>query len=364
MQDERADLPSASAMPRYAECPGSYLLSKGVTEVQTAEMRAWAESGERIHAWLEDPSFIVLDDPQELEVAELCNDQRERLIEKIFGENRKFITKIREDRLWLMEGRKRVFSGRPDDISIYGDTGLVIDFKTNRGDIEESPKNMQLRALAVLLMKRGPFQYKKIPVAIIQPLVNREPLITCYEEQDLKRAHEELLSILAAIHQPDAPRKVNPYCKFCPAKFKCPEFKRTVENIVIAGQELNGVSGDDLSKLLTLCHMAEPVIKAVRALAKDRLKENADAVPGWTLSKPGSIRILSDPFAVFKVLSEAALLTRDQFLTDCISVGIGDLEKAVAKFNKLKPAQAKETVNSVCAPFIELKTKEPSLEQL
>ena len=321
-------------MPRYAECPGSYLLSKGITEVQTKEMREWAEAGDRIHAWLEDPSFIVLDDPQELEVAELCNEQRERLIEKIFGENAKFITKIREDRLWLMSGRRRIFSGKPDDISICSDSGLIIDFKTNRGDQAESPKNMQLRALAVLLHKKAfdrPIQ--RIHVAIVQPLVNREPLITCYEEEDLKRAHEELLSILDTIKKPDAPLKFNSYCKFCPAKFKCPEFKRNVETIVIAGQSLpNGITGDDLAKLLTLCHMADPVIKAVRALAKDRLKENADAVPGWTLSNPGSIRSLSDPFAVYKVLSDANLLTRDQFLTDCISVGIGDLEKAVAKF--------------------------------
>jgi hypothetical protein len=67
---------------------------------------------------------------------------------------------------------------------------------------------------------------------------------------------------------------------------------------------------------------------------------------------------------VFKVLFDADLMSRDAFLQDCVSVGIGDLEKAVAKHNKMKPALAKETVNSVCAPFIELKAKEPSLEKL
>ena len=378
MNDERENLPSASSIPRYAACPGSYQLSKGITEVQTKEMAEWAASGDRIHLWLEDPGFMVLDDPQEFEVAELCDQQRTALIEKIFGENAAHVKVIKEDRLWLMQGRKRIFSGKPDDIRIYGDTALIIDFKTGRGDQAESPKNMQLRALAVLLTKwkdtslTPPLMIgeslRRIHVAIVQPLVNREALITCYELEDLQRAEKELLELLDAINKPDAPLKVNEYCKFCPAKFKCPAIKGAMEILAMHSPPNDGAlknpSGDDLSKLLTLCSMAEPVIKAIKSLAKDRLKENAEAVPGWTLTKPGSIRSISDPFATFKVLFDANLMTRDGFLTDCVSVGIGDLEKAVAKHNKMKPALAKETVNSVCAPFIELKTKEPSLEKL
>jgi hypothetical protein len=362
--DSRGDLPSASSMERYAGCPGSWNLSKGIKEVQTPEMKLWSESGDRIHHWLEDPDFVVLDDPNELEVAELCAFQRESLIQRIFGENAPHVKCIKEDRLWLMEGRKKVFSGKPDDIRIYGDTALIIDFKTNRGDIEESPKNMQLRALTVLLhISEHGVNLRRHHVAIIQPLVNREPLITCYDELDIKQAYHELRAILDAIQNPDAPLVVGDYCKFCPSKFKCPALKSSIE-IVATTEVENGISGEDLAKLLTLCKMAAPVIKAINSLGKERLKADITSVPGWTLSKPQSVRSIIDPFAVFKVLSEAGKITRDQFLTDCVSVGIGDLEKALIKFNSIKPKDAKDVVNSVCAPFIELKPKESSLEAL
>jgi len=180
----------------------------------------------------------------------------------------------------------------------------------------------------------------------------------------LVQAGKELLDILAAIQKPDAPLVPGDYCKFCPAKFKCPAIKNTIETISTSREHLEGITGPALAKFLELCAIADPVIKSIRALAKDRLKESLDSVPGWTLSKPANVRTISDPFAVFKVLLDAKLITREQFLSDCVSVGIGDLEKALAKVNAMKPAQAKETVNSVCAEFIEVKQKEPSLEQL
>ena len=363
MTNERQDLPSASSVSRYAACPGSYLLSCGITEVQTPEMKEWAEAGNRIHMWLEDPNFITLEDPNELEVAEACAAQRSELVQRIFGENADHVKKIKEDRLWLLVGRKRAFSGKGDDISIYGDTALIIDFKTNRGDIPESPKNRQLRSLLVLLLLSEHGQnLRTIHVAIIQPLVNRQPLICAYEGDDLVAAAKELSELLKAINDPAAPRFAGEQCKFCPAKFKCPEAKALLD--AMAQADPDTLDMEHLSKLLTAAAACDAIIKAVRARAKTILKENAAAIPGWTIGKPGSIRSITDPFAVFKVLSEANMLTRDQFLTDCVSVGIGDLEKAIAKSQKLKPAEAKSTVNALCAEFIEVKPKEASLEKL
>jgi len=361
MSDERAGLPSASAVQRYRDCNGSWNQCKGVEEHQTEEVKEWAESGDRIHLWLEDPTFIVLTDPQELEVAELCAGQRTGLVLKVFEENAPFAKSVREDRIWLMAGRKKRFSGKADDTFIYSDTGLIVDFKTGRGDAPESPKNLQLRSLAVILWLKHQKRLRRIYVAIVQPLVNREPLLCCYEEADLEQATAELLALLDAIMKPDAPLTAGTQCKFCPAKFRCPAAKAALETLALNGQEIQDPS---LPQLLDLCEVCKPIIKAVVDRAKVLLKENGDAVPGWTLGKPASVRSITDPFAVFKVLSDAALLTRDQFLNDCVSVGVGDLEKAVAKHNQLKPQAAKDTVNATCAEFIQLKPKEPSLEKL
>ncbi len=357
-QDDRHGLPSASAVQRYKDCAGSLNLCKGVEEFQTAEVKEWAESGDRIHSWLWCSDFIELTDPQELEVAELCATQRAGLVARVFGENSEYAKVLKEDRLWLTDGRKRIFSGKGDDIRMYADTGLIIDFKTGRGDTPESPKNLQLRSLAVLLRAQG-YPLRKIYVAIIQPLVNREPLITCYDEGDLLMAHKELMDILAAIQKPDAPLHAGECCKFCPAKFRCPAAKGALE--ILATAE---VADQSLPQLLDLAKICEPIIKAIRSRAKELLKENPDAVPGWILGKAATVRSITDPFKVYELLVHEKLITRDQFLMDCVSVGIGDLEKAVAKANGFKAAVAKDTVNSVCAPFIELKPKEQPLEKL
>ena len=365
--DNRGNLPSASSTARYAACPGSYLLSLGLENLQTPEMKAMAEAGDRIHLWLEAPDFITLEDPAELEIAEACAAQRELLIAKIFGENAPHVKKIKEDRHWITQGKKRVFSAKADDISIYGDTGLIIDFKSGRGDTEESPKNLQLRSQMVTVFLNHGQNLRKIYVAIVQPLISRDPLVCCYEGDDIVSATQELSLLLIAINNPDAPRVAGDQCKFCPAKFKCPESKAYLEIIAkTSPTDVQVVHPEHLAELLNICAACDPIIKAIRARAKLLLKENAACIPGWTLGKPASVRSISDPFAVFKVLSDAKppLITREQFLTDCVSVGVGDLEKAVAKHNGLKPAQAKETVNSVCADFIEVKPKEPSLEKL
>lgn len=119
-----------------------------------------------------------------------------------------------------------------------------------------------------------------------------------------------------------------------------------------------------IGSLLDKCKVVEQIIKRVRHEARELLKSNPASIPGWTVGDPANVRSISDPFGAYKVLSEAALLTRDQFMADCISVGIGDLEKALAKHNGLKPAKAKETVNSICAPFITTYPKDGSLEKL
>jgi len=363
---ERLDLPSASSSDRYAACPGSFLLAKGLPPVQTAEMREWAESGNRIHLWLEDPNFIDLTPwPNELEVAVACKEQRDALVKKIFGVAIWGVTIIKEDRLWLKRGRSKEFSGKGDFIAKRAETGLIVDYKTGRGEIAESPKNRQLRSLMVLLaisehgIKTG---LKRVYVAIIQPLLSREPVMTCYELEHIERSIEELKALIIDINNPDAPRVAGDHCKYCPGMFKCPEAKHLlVEIAAMCGGEPIGLQ---LAELLNRCHAAKPLIKAMEGRAKEILKVDPTGIPGWTVGKPGSVRAINDPFGAYKALEEAKLVTRDQFLGECVSCPIGALQTTISTHNNLTPKQAEEKVNEVCGPFISTNPKEPSLEKL
>jgi hypothetical protein len=361
MDIERGNLPSASAIDRYDACRGAYLLSRGKPDIKTPEMQAMADAGDRIHAWLEDKDLIDLI-PEELEVAQWCDEQRQVLITKVFGDNMTWF--FSEQRMWMFDpltGRQ-IASGKADDIRIYSHTALITDFKTGRGEQRESPKNRQLRTLAVILNEdpRGR-SLEEIYVAIIQPLITSTPLMTKYTAVDLGKARIELQDLLRDIQRPDAPRTAGEWCKFCPAKFNCPEAESMVKKFIQV--DVPSKEGKELADLLNIVSGAKAIITAVEARAKQLIRENPNSIPGWGLSKDSEVRSIRDPFGAYKVLNEAGHITREQFLSDCVYTGVGDLQKALVKFAGMTPADAKRTVNSVCSKFITKTPKSGSLEK-
>ncbi len=76
--DERGGKPSASALNRLDNCPASWNLSKGIAEPPAGPE---AESGRRIHKWLEtgdNEDWLAMSD-EEQEIAERCDDQIKQL---------------------------------------------------------------------------------------------------------------------------------------------------------------------------------------------------------------------------------------------------------------------------------------------
>lgn len=364
--DVREGLPSASMIDRLYACPGSHRMCEGVVEFRDPKLDAWAQFGERVHLWMQFGSFIDLS-PEELNVAERC---REDLIDLITAMSRLSFAEstqrdvIQERRFWLVDanGRKRM-SGQVDYAEVIAETGFVADFKSGRGQYDDAPANLQLRANGVLLWLSVGRNLEKVHVALIQPLVGK-PTIATYSESDLEKSEKQLYQILDAAEAEDAPLVAGDHCKYCPAKIKCPEARRVIG--IVAGIDSKNLpaSGAELTQLLDICVAAEPIIKAIKSHCKQAIRLDPASVPGWTLGKPGSIRSLDDVLGVWGKLHAANLLDQDTFLRDCVSIGIGDLEKAIGAKNSMKPKEAKETVNSHLAPFITNKPKEASLERI
>lgn len=348
-------------MSRYNACPGSWRMEREVKEeVSTPEQREWAASGHRIHLWLDQPNFIELS-PEELEVAKACLRDRDTILAE-WAAGREY-TSFKEARIWLKIKRRKELSGKSDITAVTADgitgqrpSACIVDYKTNRGDIEASDTNLQLRTLAVLGDENyGPLE--DASVAISQPLTGR-PVVCKYSRDDLDNARIEVLGILEAIKKPDALLNPGTHCKYCPARVTCPKSKAVLERIVASKTEEN----KDIGTLLLLCETAKPIIKAIEANAKAMLK-NGVAIPGWILGKPSSLREIVNPVGAYEALFSADLIDRDTFMNECIGVSVGDLEKAVAKFKQLPPKDAKEAVNTTCVQFINIKQKEPSLEK-
>lgn len=287
MTDERKGLPSASSAGRYALCPGSFMLEKQAPpEVESDD----AARGTRIHDWLAGLPVELTDD--EMRVAELCSTQEGELVGATFGDDA--ITVTREERLWSRGN----WSGKPDVVyanDIPADLGLVIDYKTGRGEVESAVGNLQLRALAVLAAQRWGF--KRIDVAIIQPHAG-PPSVCRYMESDLWSAWQQIEDLMSRVQQPGQPRNPSAEaCKYCRAKAICPEAKAAAMAITQASS-VEILTGGELSDMLDRCKLAEQVIDAIRTEARRRI-DAGEEVPGWTLA-PGAVRQeITDPQRVF-----------------------------------------------------------------
>jgi hypothetical protein len=144
------NLPSASAASRYAACLGSYALERQVAEVESS---GDAAIGNRIHAALalETVNDLTTD---ETWIIDRCREQEAELVANTFGgyETNCF----REKRLWSLDAKTatELWSGKPDVIytaEVQGNQwGLIIDYKSGRGAVEDASQNLQLRCLVAL----------------------------------------------------------------------------------------------------------------------------------------------------------------------------------------------------------------------
>lgn len=354
MIDERKGLPSASSMERYMLCPGSFAAEQGQPE-ETSED---AEIGNRIHAALAGETVTPPLTDDEERTMEACRSQAQALLDAIIPHRDELIL---ERRYW----RANQWSGKPDVVaidSIFAE-GIVIDYKTGRGEVASAEGNMQLRALAVLVSMEH--RLGKVTVAIVQPLAG-ESSVCVYRQDDLRKARIEISDILTAIYQPNAPRRPSAKaCKYCKAKATCPEAVAMTEAAPIS------VSRDGNTLVMTPERMAEflaqipaieAVVEAVRAKAKRMLEADPQSVPGWTL-KPGSVReSITDPATVFGRFV-AAGGTQEGFMP-CVNVTKTKLKDAVKAVTGAKGKTLDAQIETMLDGCTEAKASAPSLAKL
>ena len=293
--DERGNLPSASAASRYAACLGSFDLERQVAEVESTTDAA---IGNRIHAALalETVNDLTTD---ETWIIDRCREQEAELVANTFGgyETNCF----REKRLWSLDADgNRLWSGKPDVIytaEVQGNQwGLIIDYKSGRGAVEDASQNLQLRCLVALLDESWGFTMDRITVAIIQPLAGY-PSVSSYQHQDIHDAiveSSELMSSVKKLGQPRTPSEAA--CKYCKGKPYCSEarelaFAPPLSNVPVGTTPdaiASTLTNQTLAAFLDRAAQAEAVIEACRSEARRRLAEG-DAIEGWTL-KDGSVR--------------------------------------------------------------------------
>jgi uncharacterized protein DUF2800 len=316
--DPRRGMTSASNAACDLLCPGRHLAQRGLPEVKGQ----WSETGTAIHAALAtgDASKLSL---AEHETYEACRIIGDRLVADYFGP-KVTPTVFREQRMWsrfkvkfqTKEGEKvgeLSHSGQVDAAFRSGTKALVLDYKSLSNEAPESPKNLQLRDLAVLV--RGSLMaVSEVAVAIVQPLVTHSPQITLYTREDLVRAEAEMQRRIIASNDPKSPRIAGEFqCKFCLAKNQCREYSAWAGALLPTQNIVEGILVQDIfrtamqewtpeqrANVASILAPAAKVLKEMEEFLKDGLAKDQEFVPGWTLKDGSKRETIADPQACFE----------------------------------------------------------------
>lgn len=308
--DPRRGLPSASSLERLHNCPGSWLASKDMPDESSAD----ADAGTRIHRALETGDMTELSAEEE-QTADLCDIQAGQVMADwidqstnpefyIFKEQRLGITRI-GGVVKVTDDTKAdlVFTGQADLIVIDGKRGLVLDYKTGRGEVASAEENLQLRGLAV--MAAWVWRLDSVRVAIVQPWAGPASAAD-YDRQAIDQSRLWLYDVIERAKSA-SPNLLNAgdWCKYCKAKAACPALRKTVINALdVVHPETLPSTPEVRSKAVfarmmemtpeQLIHIKKHVVglmglfvEAHKAVFRRRVE--AGEIPGYRM-KPGQMR--------------------------------------------------------------------------
>lgn len=368
---------SASSAAADALCPGRHQAQAGIPESKSDD----AAGGQAIHDALKagDPSKLTLD---QSDVYDSCKSIEQKLVTSFFGEKATVVS-FREQRYWCNvialgadnEALSQYqHSGQADVVYRSGTKALVIDYKTLQGDVEDSPKNLQLRDLACLV--KGHFVLlDEIATVIIQPLVTHSPELCLYDVPDLKRAETEMFARVVASNAPGAPRKAGELqCKFCLAKSKCAQYSQWVGALIPTGTmeplvkhlvfqtAMELWTPSDCAVAASLLSPAGKALDEIKEFLKARLKADINSIPGWGLTAPGTREVINDPQACFDRF--AALGGQlDKFMKG-VSISKTKLKEAVHEVTGAKGMALDQQVKKLIEGIVEISPTQPSLKKV
>jgi hypothetical protein len=369
---------SASNSEADTACPGRHIAQRGLPETESAD----ASFGSLIHQALADSgdrSVMTKLTLEQREIFDACRDIEKKLALQYFGDDPQTvggkgqgIRVYRHRRFWLKltnkEG-KGIFqhSGEVDVCYQAGSRLLVLDYKCLAGDKTDSPKNGQLRDLAVLAAGEIP-ETQEVAVAIVQPLVSHSPELCLYGPDDLKRAAIELYGRIVKSNDPKSPRVAGVIqCAYCLAKPNCREYQAWASQMVPAPRSILDVpvaqwTGEQCAIFLDHASVAQRWLDDCKDAVKARVEADPAAVPGWTL-KPGAIKeTITDPQACFDRFS--ALGGNISQFMGTVSVRKGKLKEAIHAVTAAKGQQLDKAVKALTEGITEQKQNAPSLVKI
>jgi len=387
-----------SKLPRVALCPGSYFAEQGITD----ESGEAAESGSRVHDALSKVITLktmadrdVLAETIDKVCAKVClkgkKGDRERFIVAWFAH--KVFTVCEENggakHIKAEASVDAIISEKPA-VSAVGTCDLFIDmmnkschlfeYKSGYLGVETSDKNEQAKGYAVGNCRRERITEVTVHMLVAGNVGEETHTRTTYGGQDLVDAETALTRICVSAVLPGAKRVPGEeQCKYCLASGteRCRETVVAVEQFhdhVKSMSKPEAVFGQldpaTRAQTVAMCKIVAAVSQKVLDCARVMLTEDANAIPGYTISEGARERKVLDPSHAYDLVAEVTAITPAQFASAC-SVKLGDLEQMfhacqveAAKGAGGKPPtkkDAKEMLDSILDPVLERSRKAGSL---
>lgn len=365
--DERQGLPSASGMQRIFLCPGSWNAER---KCPVDEESDDAALGTMLHACMEQGT--TPEDPEDAEAVAWCREMENALCEKHLGKE------IRDALVWrevrMFERVERLFSGKPDMVAVRDFKALVVDYKFGRIPVTAAECNLQLSALAVLVMDMfNEGDLDEVFVCILQPYASRqEPAVCRYTHKSVEQAREFFRSCIEQAQDEHAPLKPSERaCRYCRAQSSCPAVSLALVNVT--SSDLTAAweqwSPEKRREAYDLAKLAKKWAASVEGKVKADLKAEVE-IPGLALAPGKKAFTVTDAAGAFQILNGLFPdgITAQAF-TACCKVGITDLDKLVHTVRKTadasaKVAESKDWLRKTLAGCAETKISDGSVKEI
>lgn len=365
IEDERQGLPSASGMQRIFLCPGSW---KAEQKCPVDEESEEAAMGTILHAHMEQGT--TPEDPEDADAVYWCREMEIYLCEKHLGMKKDWtdVQTVREVRLFE---RDRLFSGKPDMVAVWGRKAFVVDYKFGRIPVSPAEFNLQLSALAVLVMDRC--DVDEVFVCILQPYASRkEPAVCRYTRESVEQARAFFRACIEQAQNEHAPLKPSEKaCRYCRAQSSCPAVSLALVNVTSG--DLTAAweqwTPEKRREAYDLAKLARKWAASVESKVKADLRAEVK-IPGLALAPGKKAFTITDAAAAFQVLNGLFpdSITAAAF-TSCCKVGITDLDRLVHGVRKAADAgakvlESKDWLRKTLAGCAEVKVSDGSVKEI
>lgn len=357
----------ASNAAADALCPGRHVAQTKAHEAEIHEAKTDdAKFGDAVHQALCKGEPAGLDHKQ-ADLYESVRKIEAEVVQRAFG-NVDFTKAkpVRETRLWITFGDLK-HSGQPDAVYRKGTRALIPDYKTLPGEQSASPKNMQLRDLAVLAWHNTTL-LQEVWVCIIQPLVTHRPEITVYGRRDIEQSRLLLEARVKASNNPNAERIAGQLqCKFCKARAICSEYNKWAAIMLpaappsIVDVPMAQWTGANFATFLEHKATAKRWLEQGEKLAKERLAADPKAIPGFELVPGNVIEKIRDAQECFNRAS-ALGVTLEEFM-GAIAVYKTKIAPLVKAHTGAKGEELDAKMKKLLAGITESSQNAPSIEK-